>query len=61
MELDRLSLSEVRQVARIIELLGEPASVEECASCIRICQAAETAYRRLLDVVQQSIRAHEGG
>jgi hypothetical protein len=58
MDLDRLSLDEIRQMSKLIGLLGTPAAPDELESKIRICEAAATMYRNALIVANELSRAH---
>lgn len=53
MELDRLDLDEVIAVADIIKLLGYSTDVMTLGKCIRICEGAADAYRRVLTELQR--------
>ena len=58
MDLERLSLDEVRQMSKLIETLGTPAAPDELESKINICDGASTLYRKKLDEARAYNRQH---
>jgi hypothetical protein len=60
MELDRLTLDEVRQLSKLIDELGTPSAPDELERRINICEAAATIYRRELVAVRSMERNHGG-
>jgi hypothetical protein len=59
MDLELLSIDEVKQLSQFITLLGMPASMDEFGSCLRIARAVVGIYEREITKLQQSIRTHE--
>jgi len=59
-DLERLSLIEVRQLARLIELLGTPVDAESLVSCINVLDGAAQIYRKQLADLRE-ISARHGG
>jgi hypothetical protein len=60
MDLERLTLDEVRQMSKLINVLGTPAAPDELESKINICDAAATMYRHELVKARESTRSHNG-
>ncbi len=58
MDLDRLSLIEVRSLSKLIDLLGTPADVENLISVINICDGAAQLYRKQLADLRQASARH---
>lgn len=58
MDLDRLSLLEVRQMSKLIELLGVPEDIESYGSCLRVLRGLTTKYEQALAELQEKVRAH---
>lgn len=56
--LDQLSLDEIRQMSKLIALLGTPAAPDELQSKVRICEAAATMYINELSKSRELSRAH---
>lgn len=61
MDMERLSLDEIRMVSKIIEVLGVPTETDGFGSAIRILDACLAKYRQDLAVLQQASRAHGEG
>ena len=58
MDLERLTLDEIRQMSKLINVLGTPAAPDELESKLRICEAAATIYRNELMKSRDYSRAH---
>lgn len=58
MDFDRLNIHEAAKVSKVIEALGTPATAEDLASCVSICEAAASLYRKELLQVSESNQRH---
>ena len=58
MELDRLNLDEVSQMAKLIKLMGTPAAPDALESTIRILECAAYIYRKSLETTRAATRNH---
>lgn len=58
MDLDRLTLDEIRQMSKLISTLGTPAAPDELQSKMRICEAAAMMYRNALMIANEASRSH---
>jgi hypothetical protein len=58
MDLDRLNIHQARQLSKVIDLLGTPASADEILSCITVCEACATLYKQEMQVVAEANRRH---
>lgn len=58
MDLDRLSLEQMCQLSKLIELMGKPIHPENIQSCIDILDAALTIYRRHMLQVREANEQH---
>lgn len=58
MDLERLTLNEIRQMSKLINVLGTPAAPDELQSKMRICEAAATMYRNALVEANDHTRSH---
>lgn len=61
MDLERLNIDEVRQLSKLIDLLGTPVAIPDMTSCINVLEAATTIYRRTRDILQEASRSHGEG
>jgi len=60
MDLERLSLDEIRQMSKLINVLGTPAAPDELTSKMKICEAAASMYRAELVKANELSRQHGG-
>ena len=58
MDLDRLSLDEVSQMAKLIKLMGTPASPDMLESTIRVLEASVYVYKKQLEATRAMTRNH---
>ena len=56
MDIDRLSLDEVRRMSQLIDLMGVPASLDELATVIRVLRATTYKYEQAIEELQRGIR-----
>jgi len=55
-DIDQLTLDEVRQISRVIDLLGAPASIADLASCVRVLRVATYKYEQEMVKLQEGAR-----
>ena len=58
MDLDRITLTEARQMSKIIDLLGTPETPDELQSVIDVLDATTTLYRKTLAKVREQNARH---
>ena len=58
MDLERLTLAEVSQMSKLIELLGQPASIDDIKSRCDVLDGALTLYRKELAKAREDSKRH---
>jgi hypothetical protein len=56
-----LTIHQARQLSKIIDALGTPASADELRLCLEVCEAGAELYRKELYVVAENNRRHGDG
>lgn len=59
LDLDRLSLDEVRQMSKLIDLLGVPNDIDGYGSCLRVLRGMVSKYEQEMAELQSSVRTHD--
>jgi hypothetical protein len=54
MDLERLSLHEVRMISRVIDLVGVYSAMDDLESAIRVLEATSQLYRKQLTELRQA-------
>lgn len=58
-DLDRLSLDEIRQMSKLIDLLGVPNDLQGYGSSLRILRGLVSKYEQEMAELQSSVRTHD--
>lgn len=58
MDFERLTIQEAVKISKVIEALGTPATAEDLAACVAVCEAAAFLYRKELLQVSESNQRH---
>jgi len=58
MDFDRISIHEAIKLSKVIDVLGTPVSADELQTCITVCDACATLYRKELQAVTENNRRH---